>query len=123
MEQLDFGFEDRCMRLDKKEDPLVKLNSIIARELFRPRLKKVWREPEGERTSRRMSGSRSEIPAFAEAPSGIGFSARMTLGGRFCASNEDARAQYQCEGLGCLHRPRHITWNYHEESSRSTVSS
>ena len=49
VEQLDFGEEDRYMRLDDKKDPLVKLNAIIPWELFRPRLRSVWREPQRER--------------------------------------------------------------------------
>ena len=43
MEQLDFGEEGRYVRLDDKKDPLVKLNAIIPWELFRPRLRSVWR--------------------------------------------------------------------------------
>ncbi len=102
MEQLDFGEEGRYVKLDHKKDPLVKLNAIIPWELFRPRLKKVWREPEGEGTSRRMSGSRSEIPVCAEAASG-----RHRL---LCQDNvgrrqvlrrqEGAQAQYRRKGPG-----------------------
>ena len=51
MEQLDFGLEDRCVRLDRKKDPLVRIDAIIPWELFRPRLRSVWREPERERKS------------------------------------------------------------------------
>ena len=38
-------------QLDSKKDPLVRINAIIPWELFRPRLKSVWREPEGKRKS------------------------------------------------------------------------
>ena len=51
MEQLDFGEEGRYVKLDHKKDPLVKLNAIIPWELFRPRLRQVWREPERKRKS------------------------------------------------------------------------
>ena len=49
VEHLDFGEEDRYVRLDDKKDPLVKLNAIIPWEMFRPRLRSVWREAERER--------------------------------------------------------------------------
>ena len=64
MEQLDFGFEDRCMRLDNKKDPLVRINEIIPWELFRPRLKKVWREPDRERKSNAGRKPWDEIVMF-----------------------------------------------------------
>ncbi|MYB26461.1 MAG: hypothetical protein F4X32_03030 [Candidatus Dadabacteria bacterium] len=51
MEQPDFGEGNRYVRLDDKKDPLVKLNAIIPWELFRPRLRSVWREPQRERKS------------------------------------------------------------------------
>ncbi|MCY3826147.1 MAG: IS5/IS1182 family transposase, partial [Candidatus Dadabacteria bacterium] len=51
MEQLDFGEEDRYVRLDDKKDPLVKLNAIIPWEMFRSRLRSVWRKPEKQRKS------------------------------------------------------------------------
>ncbi len=51
VEQLDFGFEGRCAQLDSKKDPLVRINAIIPWEIFRPRLKLVWREPERKRKS------------------------------------------------------------------------
>ena len=51
MEQLDFGEEGRYVRLDDKKDPLLKLNAIIPWEMFRSRLRSVWREPGRERKS------------------------------------------------------------------------
>ena len=51
MEQLNFGEERRYVRLDDKKDPLVKLNAVIPWEMFRPRLRSVWREPERKRKS------------------------------------------------------------------------
>jgi len=70
VEQLDFGEEDRYMRLDDKKDPLVKLNAIIPWELFRPRLRSVWREPERERRRdprRRSSAVRDSDPTLSKA--------------------------------------------------------
>jgi len=46
VEQLDFGFKGRYVKLDDKKDPLVKLNAIIPWEMFRPRLRSVWRDKE-----------------------------------------------------------------------------
>jgi len=64
MEHLDFGEEDRYMRLDDKKDPLVKLNAIIPWELFRPRLRSVWREAERERKSNAGRKPWDEIVMF-----------------------------------------------------------
>ncbi len=38
------------MRLDDNKDPLVRLNAITPREMFRPRLRSIWREPQRERS-------------------------------------------------------------------------
>ena len=49
MEQLNFILKDRYGHLNSKKDLLVKLNEIIPWEIFRSRLKGVWRESERER--------------------------------------------------------------------------
>ena len=64
MEHLDFGEEDRYVRLDDKKDPLVKLNAIIPWEMFRPRLRSVWREPQKERKSNAGRKPWDEIVMF-----------------------------------------------------------
>jgi len=64
VEHLDFGEEDRYMRLDDKKDPLVKLNAIIPWEMFRPRLRSVRRKPEGERKSNTGRKPWDEIVMF-----------------------------------------------------------
>ena len=52
------------MRLDNKKDPLVKLNEIIPWEVFRSRLKKVWREFGRERKSNAGRKPWDEIVMF-----------------------------------------------------------
>ena len=46
-----FDIANRYAGLDAKNDPLVKINAIVAREDFRGRLEAVWRKPPEERKS------------------------------------------------------------------------
>lgn len=64
MEHLDFGEKDRYVRLDDKKDPLVKLDAIIPWELFRLRLRAVWREPGRQRKSNAGRKPWDEIVMF-----------------------------------------------------------
>ena len=46
-----FDVENRYAALDAKNDPLAKINAVVAWETFRSRLESVWHKPADKRKS------------------------------------------------------------------------